>query len=117
MSKFKTVHRPRHIDVRKHNPYVFTCLQNSDCFVCVGRFHRDVASVFNEVDGVQSVEEVVFDQPTGIISFSGRSKESGTPGAAACSVSREGLDPVYGASFGSGDYHLIVELFAYVVAI
>jgi len=40
----------------------------------------------------------------------------GTPGAAACSVSREGLDPVYGASFGSGDYHLIVELFAYVVA-
>jgi hypothetical protein len=115
MSKFKTVHRPRHIDVRKHNPDVFTCLQNSDCFVRVGRFHRDVASVFTEVDGVQSVEEVVCE--SGIISFSGRSKESGTPGAAACSVSREGLDPVYGASFGSGDYHLIVELFAYVVAI
>ena len=59
MSEFEPIHRPWHIDVGEHNPYVFTCLQNDDCFVGVGCFNSRVTCTFDKVDRVQSAQKFV----------------------------------------------------------
>ena len=60
MSEFEAVHRAWHIDVGKHYPYVFTCLQNRNGLVGIGCFNSGVTGIIYEVDRVQSAEKLVF---------------------------------------------------------
>jgi|GEM_PF-1812179 len=60
MSEFEAIHCAWHIDVGKHDTYIFSCLQNRNCFLGVGCFNRLITSLFNKAHGMQSAKKLVF---------------------------------------------------------
>ena len=60
MREFETVHGARHVDVGKHDTYVFAPFQKRNRLVGVRCFNCREAGVFDKGHGVQSAKKIVF---------------------------------------------------------
>ena len=60
VSEFEAIHCAWHVDVGKHDTYIFSRLQNGNCFLGIGGFNRLITGVFDKVHRMQSAEELVF---------------------------------------------------------